>query len=198
MKRSEAVRKGLTAHDCGKVYTQPGDNKYHLATCPKLGANRTADHARRGRQEVLAVPGLPSSDSAADAAVLMERRDFLRAATLAPAVALTGRGAPADAAPAEPADRDRWLQHLARLSDPVLTNLAGGTLRAQMPIEQAAGADRKGVTHLEAFGRLMAGLAPWLELSRTRGAKARLQARYRERSRAMRSRWPSIPRHPTP
>jgi hypothetical protein len=42
MKRSEAIRKGLTAHDCGKVYTQPGDNKYHLATCPKLGANRTA------------------------------------------------------------------------------------------------------------------------------------------------------------
>src|SRR5262245_39286642 len=46
MKRSEAMRKGLTAHDCTnasgqpisvdphtvKVYTQPGDNKYHLAT----------------------------------------------------------------------------------------------------------------------------------------------------------------------
>lgn len=42
MKRAEALRKGLTAHDCGKVYTQPGDNKYHLATCPKLGATRTA------------------------------------------------------------------------------------------------------------------------------------------------------------
>jgi len=53
MKRSEAVRKGLTAHDCGrmpgayvdpntvKVYTQPGDNKYHLASCQKLGATRT-------------------------------------------------------------------------------------------------------------------------------------------------------------
>jgi hypothetical protein len=114
----------------------------------------------------------------------MERRDFLRAATVAPAVALTGRGAladaaPADAAPAEPADRDRWLQHLARLSDPVLTNLAGGTLRAQMPIEQAAGADRKSVTHLEAFGRLMAGLAPWLELSGLDGEEARLQARTR-------------------
>jgi len=109
----------------------------------------------------------------------MQRRDFLRAATLAPAVALTGRGVPADAAAAEPADRDLWLQHLARLSDPVLTNLAGGTLRAQMPIEQAAGADRKGVTHLEAFGRLMAGLAPWLELPGLLGEEARLQARTR-------------------
>jgi hypothetical protein len=56
MKRAEAIRKGLTAHDCSstpgrvvgsdpntvKVYTQPGDNKYHTATCPKLGAKRTA------------------------------------------------------------------------------------------------------------------------------------------------------------
>jgi hypothetical protein len=45
MKRSEAVRKGFTPHDCDpnavKVYTQPGDNKYHLASCPKLGANHT-------------------------------------------------------------------------------------------------------------------------------------------------------------
>jgi hypothetical protein len=56
MRRSDAVRKGLTAHDCAsepghsayvdpttvKVYTQPGDNKYHLASCQKLGAHRTA------------------------------------------------------------------------------------------------------------------------------------------------------------
>jgi hypothetical protein len=109
----------------------------------------------------------------------MERRDFLRAATLAPAVALTGRSAPVDAQAASPADRERWLQHLARLCNPILTNLAGGTLRAQMPIEQAAGADRKSVTHLEAFGRLMAGLGPWLELSGLEGEEARLQARTR-------------------
>jgi hypothetical protein len=53
MKKSEALRKHLTAHDCGsmpgmyvdpntvKVYTQPGDNKYHLASCSKLGATRS-------------------------------------------------------------------------------------------------------------------------------------------------------------
>jgi hypothetical protein len=109
----------------------------------------------------------------------MERRDFLRAATLAPAVALTGRSAPVEAGAADDTGRARWLQHLSRLADPVLTNLAGGTLRAQMPIEQAADADRKAVTHLEAFGRLMAGLAPWLELSGLEGEEARLQARMR-------------------
>jgi hypothetical protein len=56
MKRAEALRKGLTAHDCSttpgrvvatdpnavKVYSQPGDNKYHTASCPKLGSKRTA------------------------------------------------------------------------------------------------------------------------------------------------------------
>jgi hypothetical protein len=32
-----------------------------------------------------------------------------------------------------------------------------------MPVEEATGANRRGVTHLEAFGRLMAGIAPWLD-----------------------------------
>jgi hypothetical protein len=34
-----------------------------------------------------------------------------------------------------------------------------------MPVEQSAGADRRPVTHLEALGRLLAGIAPWIELS---------------------------------
>ena len=44
MKRSDATRRRLTAHDCDvvpKVYSQPNDNKYHLASCPRLGATRT-------------------------------------------------------------------------------------------------------------------------------------------------------------
>ena len=66
----------------------------------------------------------------------------------------------------QPASSDRayWVGMLERLADPVLTNLANGTLRARMPVEQAAGGDRAGVTHLEAFGRLLAGIGPWLEL----------------------------------
>jgi hypothetical protein len=109
----------------------------------------------------------------------MERRDFLRAATVVPAAALTARGARLEA-DGKPADRERWLQHLNRLSGPVLTNLARGMLRAEMPVEQAEGANRKGVTHLEAFGRLMAGMAPWLELKGLEGEEGRSQARARE------------------
>jgi len=60
-------------------------------------------------------------------------------------------------------DRDAWIAHARRVADPVLTSLAAGTLRVRMPVEQAANASRRNVTHLEAFGRLLAGIAPWIE-----------------------------------
>lgn len=60
-------------------------------------------------------------------------------------------------------DRRYWLNVLTRLSDPVLTNLAAGRLKEKMPVECASGADRASCSHLEALGRLLAGIAPWLE-----------------------------------
>jgi hypothetical protein len=75
-------------------------------------------------------------------------------------------------------DRDTWVALMRRLADPVLTNLANGTLKARMPIEQVAGADRRSVTHLEALGRLLAGLAPWIELPADVTAEGQLRARY--------------------
>src|SRR5262249_11325455 len=65
--------------------------------------------------------------------------------------------------PSHAPDQDVWIALAKKLADPVLRNLAAGTLRTRMPVEQAPGADRRNVTHLEAFGRLLAGLAPWLE-----------------------------------
>lgn len=64
-------------------------------------------------------------------------------------------------------DRQYWLDVLKRLSTPVLGNLAQRKLRERMPIECVPGseADRRTVTHLEAFGRLLSGIAPWLELA---------------------------------
>src|SRR3982751_1043051 len=42
---------------------------------------------------------------------------------------------------------------------------AAGTLKKNMPVECVTGnvAERRKVTHLEAIGRLLAGIAPWLE-----------------------------------
>jgi hypothetical protein len=72
---------------------------------------------------------------------------------------------------------------MRRLADPVLRNLAAGTLKARMPVEQAAGTDRRGVTHLEAIGRLLAGLAPWIELPADATAEGKVRAEYADLAR---------------
>ena len=85
------------------------------------------------------------------------------------------------AAPA--ADREIWVSLLRKIADPVLKNLAAGTLKARMPVEQHAGGNRQGVTHLEAIGRLAAGMAPWLELSADSSAEGRLRGEYADLAR---------------
>jgi hypothetical protein len=80
-------------------------------------------------------------------------------------------------------DRGAWVEVARRLADPILTNLANGTLRARMPVEQAASADRRTVTHLEALGRLTAGLAPWIELPADSSPEGRLRAEYADLAR---------------
>ena len=72
-------------------------------------------------------------------------------------------------------DRLYWIQMLECLSLPVLTNLAKGTLRQKMPIEGAAKTSRHGL--LEITGRLLAGIAPWLERQNTDPDEMALHAR---------------------
>jgi len=112
------------------------------------------------------------------------RRDFLgRAAGAMVGAATTNAGAGSDEKPAPASDRDLWVDVARRLADPVLTNLANGTLKARMPVEQVAGANREAVTHLEATGRLLAGLAPWLELPDDGTAEGKLRAKYADLAR---------------
>lgn len=63
-------------------------------------------------------------------------------------------------------DRVYWSTLLARIAAPVLENLAKGKLKQVMPTAIAPGYGKmvEKVTYLEAFGRTMAGIAPWLEL----------------------------------
>lgn len=63
-------------------------------------------------------------------------------------------------------DRAYWAKLLHKIARPVVENLAEGTLKARMPMEVAPNYTLKveKVTHLEAIGRTVAGLAPWLEL----------------------------------
>lgn len=58
--------------------------------------------------------------------------------------------------------RSFWVKLLWKIAGPVVTSAANGTLKTDMPVEALRG-ERAAVTHLEAIGRTVAGLAPWLE-----------------------------------
>jgi hypothetical protein len=107
----------------------------------------------------------------------MKRRDLLRSALVSPlALALPALRE----APAPSTGRAVWIDHLHRFARPVLESLAKGQLKANMPIEAHAGMEksRTHTAHLEAFGRLLSGIAPWLEL--TSAPDAEQQSQYVE------------------
>src|SRR5688572_20870163 len=114
----------------------------------------------------------------------MDRRDFVKqlgAGGAFTAVTPIALQPPRAAAAAD--DRAIWVAMMRKLAEPVLTNLAAETLKQRMPVEQAAGAKREGVTHLEALGRLVAGIAPWIELPADGTDEGRLRARYADLTR---------------
>jgi hypothetical protein len=113
----------------------------------------------------------------------MNRREFLAATGAGGAWGVMPTARPAHQADTTREVRASWIALLRRLADPVLTNLANGTLKARMPIEQAAGASRATVTHLEALGRLVAGISPWIDLPADDSGEGRLRAEYAEQTR---------------
>lgn len=81
-------------------------------------------------------------------------------------------------------DRAYWLQTLLKVVDPVLLALDKRELKARMPVESAARQQesRRKVTYLEALGRSLAGVAPWLEHAAVPAEQAQ-QTRYQELAR---------------
>lgn len=67
---------------------------------------------------------------------------------------------------AEKSDREIWCEVMYRMAVPVLSNMSEGRLKQNMLVELSPTWDgrNKDVTYMECFGRLMAGLAPWLSL----------------------------------
>lgn len=76
-------------------------------------------------------------------------------------------------------DRAYWVDLLYKIAEPVLSNMSRGELVKNMELELSPTWDgrSKTVSYMEAFGRLMAGLAPWLALPEddTREGKLRKQ-----------------------
>ena len=118
----------------------------------------------------------------------MRRRNFIKWASLAGAAgivpvkrSLGGAGA---TAPEPASDRAYWAALLEKIASPVLQNMSQGLLRKNMPVEYSPTWDGrdKTVAYMETFGRLMAGLAPWLSLPDDQTPEARVRIRLREQS----------------
>jgi len=67
-------------------------------------------------------------------------------------------------------DREYWVEVAYKMAQPVLENMSKGELQKNMMVEVSPTWDgrNKKVTYMECFGRLMAGLAPWLALPERR------------------------------
>jgi hypothetical protein len=93
---------------------------------------------------------------------MQNRRQFLASAGFAGPAAVEAAADQTSAA-STAADRVVWLRVLEKVARPVLSSLAKRQLKARMPVEGKI-ADRPEYTHLEALGRTLTGIAPWLEL----------------------------------
>ena len=118
--------------------------------------------------------------------MLMDRREFLQTGASLGAMSVLRSSAEglAEVGTGE-SDREYWIRVLTRVSDPVLNALKQRKLKQLMPVEAPHGnaEDRRRYTYLEAIGRLLAGIAPWLETGATAGEEGALRTKYAELAR---------------
>jgi hypothetical protein len=74
-------------------------------------------------------------------------------------------------------DRAFAVQTLTRIAEPVLSALADGKLKATLPVYDWD-RNRASYAPLEAYGRTLAGIAPWLELGPDDSAEGKMRARF--------------------
>ncbi|MBC3542130.1 DUF2264 domain-containing protein [Rufibacter sediminis] len=81
-------------------------------------------------------------------------------------------------------DRTVWLNHLDKIVRPVLSNLAEDRLKERMPVALSNKIDNKSsrekVSYLEAFGRVMSGIGPWLNAEGGSKEEVALRQQYRQ------------------
>lgn len=122
----------------------------------------------------------------------VNRRNFIKGCMAASAVPCAGAaythasGAPFSSSQTGSSDREYWVQLMSKVAEPVLKALSQRQLRARMPVEAQPGDEqaRAQSTHLEAMGRLLSGMAPWLESGPADGKEGQLRLRYCEWARA--------------
>ena len=81
-------------------------------------------------------------------------------------------------------DRQFWLQQMDKMVRPVLYNLAKDSLRIAMPKVTSIHIDNKEhrikVQYVEVLGRVLSGIAPWLQLEGGSPEEVALRKQYRE------------------
>jgi hypothetical protein len=114
----------------------------------------------------------------------MIRRNFLKTTSAFGAAGLLQFNRASAKYTAENSDNNRtyWVHMLTKITLPVLQALSENRLKILMPVEAKKGAldDRKKVTYLEALGRSLSGLAPWLELGPDDTDEGRLRKQFIE------------------
>lgn len=85
------------------------------------------------------------------------------------------------AKPSAAGDRQLWTDALMKIATPVMKNLAEGSLKKNFPFESLSDdPDRREVSYLEAVGRTICGIAPWLELGPDSSPEGQLRAQMLE------------------
>jgi len=116
----------------------------------------------------------------------VKRRNFLKkasaislAAGLSPNIVLGETTESLDPKPA--GDRQYWIELLDRIASPVLSNMSRGELHQKMQVEYSPTWDKRDgrVAFMEAFGRLIAGMAPVVSLPDDRSAESKIRAKWR-------------------
>ncbi len=79
-------------------------------------------------------------------------------------------------------DREYWVSQACKMATPILENMAKGELQKNMQTEYSPSFDNRNrkVVYMEAFGRLMAGIAPWLALPDDDTAEGQQRRQLRE------------------
>lgn len=82
------------------------------------------------------------------------------------------------------ADRKLWLSYMDKVARPVMRNMAEDKLKLNMPVSLSDRIDNKEsrakVAYLEAFGRTLSGIAPWLQLEGGNNDEVKLRTQYRQ------------------
>lgn len=81
-------------------------------------------------------------------------------------------------------DRSYWVNVLSKMAEPILSNISRGEFRKNMPIVVSPIFDNRdpSVGYLEAFARLLAGMAPWLGLADDETEEGKLRKKFREQA----------------